>query len=235
MSRGKQHHTGDRVSPARCGAVWLVVTVATAALVTTLAGWVGALPTTLRSGTAEQALVQVAGVVLLGCAGWVWLVASATVADALRHGRLVGPDSGLTRRLVAAACGAAVVVAVAGPAGAEGARSPAAGGATLAGLSLPDRATAASPARRAATPPSRITTGAPDRSTARVREGESLWSIAAARLPADATDESVDTAWRALYAANRGRIGADPDLLHPGQRLALPDPAHDRAPGESHE
>jgi hypothetical protein len=208
------------VSLIRCLAVWLVVTATTAALAAPLAEWVTALPTTVRSGTAEEALVQVAGAALLGCAGWVWLVASATVVDAIRHGRVVGAHDGFTRRVVAVACGAAAVVAVAGPVAAEGRRGPVTGATGLAGLSLPDRATAEK------------TSGA---TTALVREGESLWSIAAATLPPAAPDRAVDTAWRGLYAANRDRIGDDPDLLHPGQRLVLPDPTHARAPGESHE
>jgi len=32
----------------------------------------------------------------------------------------------------------------------------------------------------------------------------------------------VDREWRALWEANRGTVGDDPDLIHPGQRLTLP-------------
>lgn len=38
-----------------------------------------------------------------------------------------------------------------------------------------------------------------------------------------AEDERVRGGWRGLYTANRSTIGADPDLIVPGQRLALPD------------
>ncbi|MEB8340283.1 transglycosylase family protein [Streptomyces endophyticus] len=48
----------------------------------------------------------------------------------------------------------------------------------------------------------------------RVISGDSLSGIAAER--------SVKGGWRALYAANRATIGADPDLITPGQRLAMP-------------
>ncbi|MFJ9174178.1 transglycosylase family protein [Streptomyces sp. NPDC102360] len=48
----------------------------------------------------------------------------------------------------------------------------------------------------------------------RVISGDSLSGIAAER--------SVKGGWRALYAANRATIGADPDLITPGQRLAVP-------------
>ncbi len=36
-----------------------------------------------------------------------------------------------------------------------------------------------------------------------------------------ASDEEVRGGWRGLYAANRSTIGSDPDLIVPGQRLAL--------------
>ncbi|BCL24426.1 transglycosylase family protein [Streptomyces tuirus] len=36
-----------------------------------------------------------------------------------------------------------------------------------------------------------------------------------------ADDQDVRGGWRGLYAANRSAIGADPDLIVPGQRLAL--------------
>jgi len=52
-----------------------------------------------------------------------------------------------------------------------------------------------------------------------VRPGDTLWAIAARKLPADATDVDIDTAWRAWYSANTEVIGADPDLIIPGQHL----------------
>ncbi len=55
-----------------------------------------------------------------------------------------------------------------------------------------------------------------------VLRGDSLWSIAAAHLPASATDADINTAWRAWYAANQTVIGADPDVILPGQRLVPP-------------
>ncbi|MFI8193496.1 transglycosylase family protein [Streptomyces sp. NPDC085946] len=47
-----------------------------------------------------------------------------------------------------------------------------------------------------------------------VVRGDTLSGIAA--------DEEVRGGWRGLYAANRGTIGSDPDVIMPGQRLALP-------------
>ena len=61
-----------------------------------------------------------------------------------------------------------------------------------------------------------------------VRPGDSLWSIAAARLPADAAPADVDLAWRSWYAANADLIGPDPDLILPGQQLNPPTEETDR-------
>lgn len=59
--------------------------------------------------------------------------------------------------------------------------------------------------------------------TVTVRPGDSLWSIAARHLGPGAGNAQVDAAWRAWYAANRAVIGADPDLILPGQVLQFPD------------
>jgi nucleoid-associated protein YgaU len=55
-----------------------------------------------------------------------------------------------------------------------------------------------------------------------VQPGDSLWSISAARLGPGATDAEVEQAWQALWRANRATVGADPDLIEPGQRLDVP-------------
>jgi hypothetical protein len=56
-----------------------------------------------------------------------------------------------------------------------------------------------------------------------VQAGESLWSIASDELRTDATPADVASASTAWYEANRSTIGADPDLILPGQQLAAPD------------
>lgn len=56
-----------------------------------------------------------------------------------------------------------------------------------------------------------------------VQAGESLWSIAAGSLPAGAKDNAINRSWRAWWHANRKTIGADPDVIHPGQVLQAPD------------
>ena len=63
-----------------------------------------------------------------------------------------------------------------------------------------------------------------------VAVGDSFWSIAEAqvtiRLGRTPTDTEVVEPWLALIDANRDRLldPGDPDLLHPGQVLRLPDP-----------
>jgi nucleoid-associated protein YgaU len=50
-----------------------------------------------------------------------------------------------------------------------------------------------------------------------VRRGDTLWDITARHLGPDAGAGEVAAAWPRWYAANRAVIGADPDLLRPGQ------------------
>lgn len=55
-----------------------------------------------------------------------------------------------------------------------------------------------------------------------VRRGDTLWDIAARHLGRDATDSAIAAEWPRWYEANRELIGADPDLILPGQRLRPP-------------
>lgn len=55
-----------------------------------------------------------------------------------------------------------------------------------------------------------------------VRAGDSLWSIAAEHLPSSAGRDRIAQAWPRWYRANRTVIGADPDLIRPGQVLHTP-------------
>ncbi|MFE4197806.1 LysM peptidoglycan-binding domain-containing protein [Paenarthrobacter sp. NPDC056912] len=65
---------------------------------------------------------------------------------------------------------------------------------------------------------------APNQEPAVVRAGDSLWSIAAARLGPFATDVEIAVAWPKWYAINRTTIGPDPAVLLPGQVLRPPQP-----------
>ncbi len=63
----------------------------------------------------------------------------------------------------------------------------------------------------------------PDPSTTvTVGRGDTLWRIAAARLPAGAPASRIARAWPRWYAANRLVVGADPNLIVPGEVLHAP-------------
>ncbi|PKQ25475.1 MAG: hypothetical protein CVT64_09735 [Actinobacteria bacterium HGW-Actinobacteria-4] len=56
-----------------------------------------------------------------------------------------------------------------------------------------------------------------------VVRGDSLWKITAGLLGGNPPDAVVAAAWPTLYDANRGVIGANPSLIHPGQVLTIPE------------
>lgn len=72
-----------------------------------------------------------------------------------------------------------------------------------------------------ATPDRPLPTGAPLAEVV-VRRGDTLWSIAARQLPPSAAATRIDALWHRWYERNRAVIGADPDLLLPGQVLRAP-------------
>lgn len=74
------------------------------------------------------------------------------------------------------------------------------------------------PPQVAATAPAPVAAGP----TYTVAAGDCLWSIAARVLGRNATSRAIDRGWRAIYAANRDAVGADPNLIHPGLVLGLP-------------
>jgi LysM domain len=56
-----------------------------------------------------------------------------------------------------------------------------------------------------------------------IAPGDTLWSISAAHLRADARTEPMIAAyWRRIYQANRHALGSDPSLIHPGTTLSVP-------------
>ena len=182
---------------------------------------------------------------LLGCVGW--LLALTTITLAAHAAHLAAPGSRrvaalagaldrlsprLLRRLVAATLGATLTAGVAAPALAAdgGPGGPARSG--LSGLRLPDRSVGttlsiASPRTIALDPPHGVRVGhepaAPH--TLVVAPGDSLWSLAAELLPPHAGAPRIAAAWESLQRANVDRIGPDPDLILPGTRLVVPDPA----------
>jgi LysM domain len=215
---------GNRGSAWRCLLVWVLAT----ALAALTSAWpvAAARPTwsAARAGALDtlpldRAVTGLAATALIGCAVWAWAATTATVLEAGRGVRASAAPWRLpsgVRRVVLAACGVALVGGLASPALAAG---PGHGRHLLAGLPLPDRATAPRHHQPEAVPgrPS-----GPSSHKVVVSPGDSLWSIATADLPRGASDARVTARWHAVYAANLPVIGPDPDLLEPGQRLRLP-------------
>ena len=52
--------------------------------------------------------------------------------------------------------------------------------------------------------------------------GDTLWGIAARELGGEPSNREIAERWPRWYASNRAVIGADPDLILPGQRLSSP-------------
>ncbi len=131
-----------------------------------------------------------------------------------------------TRRLLAIALGLTVATAAgATPAMAGNQLSPRPAGSTLDldwPISKAPALPATPPAARKASAPTRAADRVADHSTVVVGPGDSLWVIARRRLPAGAPHAQIAASWPRWHAANRPVIGADPDLLLPGQRLAPP-------------
>jgi nucleoid-associated protein YgaU len=202
----------------------LLLTAAGAAAA--LRAWQPPLPRTraalgawLSHAAPDQAVVTLAAVAAWGCLGWLavaTLLAVAArlpgqagrVATAVQH-RLTPPT---LRRLVEAALGAAVVTGAVGP-------------------SLPAAADAGAPSAPSLDRPAGAlaTGGAPRPADEHlvahevvVRTGDTLWGLAARRLGPGAGNAAIAAAWPEWYAANRAVIGADPDLIRPGQRLRPP-------------
>ena len=202
--------SNPQVSVARCLTVGTGATVGCGLVV----AWL--LPAVLICDTSTFAgvLVRLCAVVACVAAGWLWVATVVTVLAALR-GReqyaVAVPVPASLRRVVLAACGAALtgsLVAV-GPAhatpGQQHEDRVARAAAAVAGLPLPDRATAAP----ASVP---VVVVAP---------GDTLWAIAARALGPGASDAEIDAAWRRIHDLNRAQIGPDPDLIRPAQRLEV--------------
>jgi nucleoid-associated protein YgaU len=138
----------------------------------------------------------------------------------------------LLRRLLQAALGVSMFSGpLAGPALAAPVAAPAAAPAPWGHLPELDRPAAGEAPWRPASDPSgsaaRDVTGARAGSTAAtervvVQRGDTLWAIAARALGAGVAEAEIARAWPRWYAANRSVVGADPDLIQPGQVLRPP-------------
>ncbi len=202
MSRGM-------IGAARATGVWVLATSCTLGALHLALGACAAVRVPSPATGAAPLLVAVCSGVLALALSWLWVITTVTVLE-LASGR-ARSGGGATRRLVLLACGAAVVAGVASPAAASGGDRAD----LLDGLALPERALA----------PSALVTTAVPRAPATgpyvVRAGDSLWSIAREHPGPPGT--STEQRWHDIWHDNRAVVGADPDLIHPGQALRLPD------------
>jgi hypothetical protein len=160
----------------------------------------------------DALLLALAAWVLLGCAAWAVLIGIAAVVETTSAGRLpatawVGCPRSL-RRLLLAGLGVALVGA--------GPLQPSATASAGEPLPVPARPVGTVQAANGADPLPGVL----------VRPGDSLWRIAERRLHSSASADEVVTLVHRLHQRNRGVIGPDPDLIRPGQRLAVPPRPH---------
>jgi nucleoid-associated protein YgaU len=160
------------------------------------------------TSTYADLLVALAAWVLLAGAVWAGAVCAAAALEATSGGQVRATTWVATppvvRRTLLAALGVALVGA-----------GPAAASSTL--------AAGPGPTSRTALPvPARPVDG-DRRDRVVVRPGDTLWALAADRLPRSAGAAQVLEAVEVLHRANREQIGPDPDVLRPGQRLVVPD------------
>jgi hypothetical protein len=160
----------------------------------------------------DDLLLALAAWVLLGCAAWAMAIVVAAVVETTSSGRFratawVGCPPSL-RRLLLTGLGVALV-------GAGPVQPPASGSA---GTPLPV------PARPV---------GSVHNDKLIVHHGDTLWQLAADRLRSSASPGDVATLVADLHQRNRKVIGPDPDLIRPGQRLAVPPRASSSEPGRS--
>lgn len=212
-------------SSVRCLVVWGTTTAAAALLVAwLLPGPVGG--ATAGSGGFAAFLVSGCTLAAAGCVVWLWVLVTLVVADALRGTPERAGVPTAVRRVVLAACGLSLAGGLVVPAHADP-DSPAPESASMqaliVGLPLPDRTTTTTQwIASLGTRPAPVRDAAPDRDQVRVEPGDTLWGIARGTLPPQASSDVIDRRWRAIYRANLETVGADPDLIHPGQRLLLP-------------
>ena len=211
----------------RCLAVWGVATGVAGFVLAWLVPDL-ALLSRGRVGDFESLLVTGCTLAGLACTVWLWGLVTLVVAEALQGRPARAGVPAVVRRVVLAACGLSLAGAFIAPAQADRDAPPPESGsaaeALVVGLPVPDRATTTTEwlGTVAGSRPAREAPPAETRDAVRVEPGDTLWGLAGATLPADATADEIDRRWRAIYRANRDTIGADPDLIRPGQRLVLP-------------
>ena len=185
----------------------------------------------IRSGTAtfDELIGFLAAFLGWVVLAWVGLVFAVTALTWL-PGALGRAASRLAARVtpVAARRAARLTVGLAVASGPVAAALPATA------WSIPVEHLPAAPAADATAAPALPAIGRPGPATAAViatgptdapvivAHGDCLWDIAARALGQDAGNADIAAEWPRWYEANRGVVGADPDLIQPGMVLRPP-------------
>jgi hypothetical protein len=155
----------------------------------------------------------------LGLVGSVALAVALTVPTARRRPsprlpvRAGGGAAVRWMALVAGVCGIGIAVTPVGSLAAGGRGAHHDDPPTLTGLPMPGLpAAGATPSAHRHAPAGPVL----------VRPGDTLWQIAADRLPDTASDGRITNAVNRWYDRNRSVIGPDADLIFPGTRLEPP-------------
>lgn len=208
-----------RLSAAAAALGAVAAVLAVAAPLPDVLRTLGDLPTGADSLGPDTVAMAVAGAGCWAALAWL-LLALLVVGVGSRPGRcgrlargvaVVAVPRGL-RRVLAVGIGLAVVTSTAAPALATGPGPRPSAIASAVDLDWPV----------SRTPPAVPPAG---ERVVVVRPGDTLWAIAARRLPTGAPASAIAAAWPGWYAANRHLIGPDPDRLLPGQRLTPPSPS----------
>jgi hypothetical protein len=220
--------TAAKATFARCVWVLLTVTAGTAVLVALLLPDGLTLGASIRTGAVvrepfDAVLVHACEVAVCGCAAWLWLATLVVTADAARgRERSTRGVPPAWRRLLLAACGVGLAAGLGAPAHAR----DGSGASRVEGLPFPDRATTTTHVSqvfaRAASRQVGARSSPPEPAIVVVQPGDTLWDLARAALPTEADDATVAARVLQIHRANRGVIGANPDLIRPHQRLRMP-------------
>jgi hypothetical protein len=220
--------TAAKATFSRCLWVLLTVTAGTVVLMALLLPDGLMLGASIRTGAVarepfDAVLVHACEVAVCGCAAWLWLATLVVTADAVRgRERTTRGVPPAWRRLVLAACGVGLAAGLGAPAHA----GDGSGASRVEGLPFPDRAATTTHVSqvfaRAASRHGEARSSRHEPAIVVVRPGDTLWALARTGLPPEADDTAVAARVHQIHRANRGVIGANPDLIRPHQRLRMP-------------
>lgn len=194
-------------------------------------------PVTLTLGQVLSPLAATAGALVAAHLTWTTAVMVLTPRTSRVRATVAALTPATWRRLVAVATAGTLSVGLAFPATATSIDHTSLDSTDAGWIAAPAEATpAADVAVAAATTDDAMPLAQPTSASAlspetevakatevRVAPGDTLWDITAAQLGLAASDHSAIAAeWPKLYEENRDKIGDDPGLIVPDQRLALP-------------